>query len=193
MIYAIEGMDNCLKDTLIYELRSILPPETQVLKFSNPPKGVHARNYQMKHFQDMFDLMGSTLSENKRHLILNRSHLGEFVYAPIYRKYEADWIFDMENAFLTKANHSEQCFLLLLYDSNNQKLKLREDGKSFSELDDAKMDNERERFLQAFDKSHFKYKRKFDLAHYVRPNMGFEKEIDITEIINQITTMTQKT
>lgn len=190
MIYAIEGMDNCLKDTIIYELRSILPPATQVLKFSNPPKGVHAKEYQMKHFQDMFDLMESTLAVNKRHLILNRSHLGEFVYAPIYRKYDADWIFEMEKAFLAKKNHSEQSALLLFYDSSNQKLKLREDGKSFSELDDAKMNNERERFLQAFDKSHFEHKMKFDLLSYVRPNMDFKKEIDLTEILNQIRIMT---
>lgn len=190
MIYAIEGMDNCLKDTIIHELRSILPPETQILKFSNPPRGVHAKEYQMKHFQDMFDLMESTLAVNKRHLILNRSHLGEFVYAPIYRKYDADWIFEMEKAFLAKKNHSEQSALLLFYDSSNEKLKLREDGKSFSGLDDAKMDNERERFLQAFDKSYFEHKMKFDLSNYVRPNMDFKKEIDITEILNQIRIMT---
>jgi thymidylate kinase len=191
MIYAIEGMDNCLKDAIIYELRASLPPETQVLKFSNPPKGVHARDYQMKHFQDMFDLMAATLAENKRHLILNRSHLGEFVYAPIYRQYEADWIFDMERNFLTKTNHSKQSILLLFYDSSNEKLKLREDGKSFSEMDDAKMDDERERFLQAFDKSYFKHKMKFDLSQYIRPNMDFKKQIDIAEIINQIITMTE--
>lgn len=186
MIYAIEGMDNCLKDTIIYELRSILPPETQILKFSNPPKGVRAKEYQMKHFQDMFDLMESTVAANKRHLILNRSHLGEFVYAPIYRKYDADWIFEMEKNFLAKKNHLKQCALLLFYDSSNEKLKLREDGKSLSELDGAKMDNERNRFLQAFDKSHFEYKMKFDLSNYVRPNMDLRKEIDIAEIVRQI-------
>lgn len=189
MIYAIEGMDNCLKDTIIYELRSILPPETQILKFSNPPKGVNAKDYQMKHFQDMFDLMESTLAVSKRHLILNRSHLGEFVYAPIYRKYDADWIFEMEKNFLAKKDHSKQCALLLFYDSSNEKLKLREDGKSFSELDGAKMDNERERFLQAFDRSHFEYKMKFDLSKYVRPNMDLRKEIDIDGIVHQIKTL----
>jgi hypothetical protein len=81
--------------------------------------------------------------------------------------------------------------LLLFYDSSNEKLKLREDGKSFSELDDAKMDDERERFLPAFDKSYFKHKMKFDFSHYVRPSIDFKKEIDVAEIIDQIITMTE--
>jgi hypothetical protein len=190
MIYIIEGMDNCLKDAIIYELRSILPPETQVLKFSNPPRGVNALEYQLKHFRDMFEMMAATIAEGKRHLILNRSHLGEFVYAPIYRKYEADWIFEMEQDFLqAQKNHSNQSLLLLFYDSNNEKLKIREDGKSFSELDDEKINDERARFLRAFDKSHFNLKLKFDLSQYTLPNMDIKKEIDITKIINQIETL----
>lgn len=38
MIYIIEGMDNCLKDTFIQKLRGYLSPETQVLKYSSPPR-----------------------------------------------------------------------------------------------------------------------------------------------------------
>lgn len=190
MIYIFEGMDNCLKDTIIYELRSILPAETQVMKFSNPPKKVDALDYQRRHFADMFEMMSATVHEARRNLILNRAHLGEFVYGPIYRKHEADWIFDLEQKYFQSHQNVEQSFLFLLYDRDNKKLKQREDGRSFSELNDLRMNEERTRFLQAFNKSHFKHKVKFDLSDYLRPSVDLKNEIDIDTILKVIVTMT---
>lgn len=101
MIYIFEGMDNCLKDTLIQLFRSTLPPQTQILKYNSPPRGIsNVELWQKAHFEDMFELLKTSLNNSQRNLILNRAHLGEYVYSPIYWGYEGDWIFDLEKLFL---------------------------------------------------------------------------------------------
>ena len=71
MIYISEGMDNCLKDTLIQMFRSHLSPQTQILKFSSPPKNIKSsENWQKAHFKDMFDLLALSLSNSSRNIIL---------------------------------------------------------------------------------------------------------------------------
>lgn len=186
-IFLFEGMDNCLKDTLIKKLRAKLSPNTHVLKYSNPPRVSDSENYQREHFADMFDLIASTLSASSRTLILNRAHLGEYIYAPIYRGYEGDWIFSIEKEFLAaNQTHDSLCLLILLFDSSNEKLKAREDGRSFSNEDDSKLDDERRKFLEAFEKSHFTSKIKFDLSQYIIPNAEIEEEIDDAKILLQL-------
>jgi hypothetical protein len=182
-IFIFEGMDNCLKDTLIKDLRATLSSDTHVLKYSNPPNVPNAEKYQREHFADMFNLIASTLSSSSRNLILNRSHLGEYIYAPIYRHYRGDWIFDLEKKFVLSSQlHDDLCLLILLFDSNNENLKLREDGESLSNAEESKLNDERSKFLLAFEKSHFSNKIKFDLSQYVltdRPG----GEIDIHSIL----------
>src|SRR5687768_15769545 len=100
MIYIFEGMDNCLKDTLIQLFRSNLSPQTQILKYNSPPAGIsNVELWQKAHFEDMFELIKTNLNNSSRNLILNRAHLGEYVYSPIYRGYEGEWIFDLEKSF----------------------------------------------------------------------------------------------
>lgn len=186
-IFLFEGMDNCLKDTIIKKLRAKLPADTHVLKYSNPPEVPDPERYQRAHFADMFDLIGSTLGSSDRTLILNRAHLGEYIYAPIYRHYNGDWIFNIEKEFLSAfQSHDDLCLLILLFDSNNEKLKTREDGRSFSKEDDSKLDDERRKFLEAFEKSHFTRKVKFDLSQYILPNKDVKKEIDEAGILQQL-------
>ena len=183
-------MDNCLKDTHIQLLRGQLSPETQVLKFSNPPRSYKdSESYQMSHFTDMFSLLSLNLNNSNRNLILNRAHLGEFVYSPIYRGYEAEWIFDLEAEFLDSINNNQSMIkLILLYDSSNDQLLSREDGKSFSESDQNKLDNERMRFLEAFKRSLFKNKCKIDLSDYSknRESIGSGRLIDTRKTLDVI-------
>ena len=168
MIYFIEGMDNCLKDTLIQLIRANLSAQTQVLKFSSPPKEIKdVENWQKAHFKDMFDLLKLSLIHSGRNIILNRAHLGEFVYSPIYRGYEGKWIFQLENEFLNScSNNTDKLKLFVLYDSNNHDLKKRDDGKSLSKANFEKFNIERERFILAFKKSNISSKKIFDLSNY---------------------------
>ena len=78
MIYIFEGMDNCLKDTLIQLFRSTLPPQTQILKYNSPPSGIsNVELWQKAHLEDMFELLKTSLNNSPRNVILNRAHLGE--------------------------------------------------------------------------------------------------------------------
>jgi hypothetical protein len=185
MIYIFEGMDNCLKDTLIQLLRSSLSPQTQILKFSNPPKNIDSpEDWQKAHFKDMFDFLESNIANNFRNLILNRAHLGEYVYAPIYRGYEGNWIFDLEEAFLKTCHKNiKKLKLFVLYDSDNDQLILREDDKSLSNRDIQKMDIERERFIKAFEKSNFTCKRIFDISNYTLDSVNKKRQIDVNWIL----------
>lgn len=188
MIYIFEGMDNCLKDTLIQLLRSYLPPQTQILKFSNPPKNIDKpEEWQKAHFKDMFDLIELSLSNSSRSMILNRAHLGEYVYSPIYRDYEGDWIFNLEESFLNASNdHINKVKLIVLYDSNNFQLYTREDGKSLSNSVYKKMDLERDRFIKAFDKSKIPSKQSFDLSNYTLKKYDKPNQIDVNLILKMI-------
>jgi hypothetical protein len=168
MIYIFEGMDNCLKDTLIQLFRATLLPQTQILKYNSPPEDLsNVELWQKAHFEDMFDLIKTTLDNSSRNLILNRAHLGEYVYSPIYRGYEGTWIFDLEKSFLRSSDfYPSNIKLFVFYDSNNSNLHFREDGKSFSNHNDENLDKERERFLKAFEKSMIPDKRLFNLSDY---------------------------
>ena len=65
MVYIFEGMDNCLKDTLIQLFRATLSPQTQILKYNSPPKGiVNVELWQKAHFMDMFDLIKTNLDKS---------------------------------------------------------------------------------------------------------------------------------
>ena len=185
MIYIFEGMDNCLKDTLIQLLRSHLSPQTQVLKFSNPPKYIYTpEDWQKAHFKDMFDLISLSLSNSSRNIILNRAHLGEYVYSPIYRGYEGDWIFDLEESFFNESkDYLKKLKLFVLYDSDNSQLQAREDGKSLSESDFQKINLERKKFIKAFEKSKIPNKKIFDLSDYVIDGNNKQRQIDTQFIL----------
>lgn len=176
-----------MKDTLIQELRQILSPETQVLKFSNPPMNLHDPElYQRRHFKDMFNLLALSLANSDRNLILNRAHLGEYVYSPIYRGYKAEWIFDLEREYLSNPYHSRSTVLILLYDSSNEQLNLREDGHSLSLSEGGKLTAEREKFIEAFSQSLFLRKIKFDLSKFYFQGDDLKKRVDIKSILETI-------
>jgi len=184
MVYIFEGMDNCLKDTLIQLFRSNLSPQTQVLKYSSPPKAVlNPEQWQKAHLTDMFELLKTNLEGSSRNLILNRAHLGEYVYSPIYRGYEGGWIFDLEKAFLRDSTFDKETLkLFVFYDSDNLKLNLREDGNSLSDNKDENLDQERTRFLEAFEKSSIANKQLFNLSDYPS-KLGEPNRVDTDAIL----------
>jgi len=186
MIYIFEGMDNCLKDTLIQLFRGTLSPQTQILKYNSPPKDiVNVELWQKAHFMDMFDLIKTNLDNDSRNLIFNRAHLGEYVYSHIYRKYEGDWIFDLEKSLFNNSDfYQSKIKLFVFYDSDNSNLHLREDGKSLSKHYEENLDKERVRFLQAFEKSMISKKRIFDLSDYLDVSANEKNQVDVKSILN---------
>ena len=127
----IEGTDNVGKDTqqnLIIERVSNLV--FHKLHYSSLPfrddKELHA-NYSQKMYRDMFEMM-MACKDKDINLIFNRSHLGETVYAPLYRGYSGDYVLNIEKDYVKALR--ENLYLITLTNDPHTILK-RDDGKSF--------------------------------------------------------------
>lgn len=103
------------------------------------------RLYQEEANRGMFSLLGSDIP-----VILDRTHLGELVYAPLYRKYSGDYVYEMEQELIDRKPYTltDEVRLILLTSSNTDMLV--DDGLSF---DPTKKVEEQERFIQAFNRS----------------------------------------
>ena len=105
----IEGTDNTGKDTQ----QNLIIEKVNNLVF-------HKVHYSALPFKD----------DKAKHIniIFNRSHLGESVYAPLYRGYSGDFIFDIEEPFVNKLR--EELYLITLVNDPSI-IMSRDDGKSF--------------------------------------------------------------
>lgn len=154
--YIIEGLDRLGKSTLI---EGILNKEGyhQVIHYAKPQKlAIYEKEkeplrlYQAASFDTMFELLAS-----KARLILDRAHLGECVYAPMYRGYNGDYVFDLE-----RMNFADQMLhvkLILLTEDFSKSKHFVDDGLSLGTAD--KRQAEQELFVDAFNISIFPDKR----------------------------------
>ena len=83
-------------------------------------------SYSHRLYSDMFTMM-SKLKDDSINIILNRSHLGESVYSPIFRNYSGDFVFDIEKKFTQELR--ENLYLITLVNDPHI-LWSRDDGKS---------------------------------------------------------------
>jgi thymidylate kinase len=102
----------------------------------------------------MFDLMHDA-SHRGRHLIFDRSHLGEYVYAPIYRDYSGSYVFEIEQEYLYNPFFKDIILFVLIDEPKNAIA--REDGNSFS-TDISVKQLEIDKFKKAFELSHIENK-----------------------------------
>ena len=112
--------------------------------------------YQRKSFSDMFAMLSS-----EQRYIMNRAHLGEYVYSPRYRKYDGSYVFDLENKFTNDhgSKFTDTTLLILLHTSDFSFIK--DDGLSF---DWEKKEEEQNDFIRAFERSNIKNKVMIDVC-----------------------------
>jgi hypothetical protein len=154
----IDGIDCLGKDTLINNIINKCG-YYQVMHFSKPkvlscysPNGpltqtertTALRKYQEAGFRNMFSMFRDAPYSK---LIANRSHLGENVYAPLYRGYSGDYVFDLEATFMRNVTGTR---LILLTENFNFSKHFVDDGFSFNIQ---KREEEQEMFLSAFERS----------------------------------------
>ena len=154
-----EGPDNCGKGTQIELLRN------RLAKLDQPVHIIHYSGFKLpkeeciayskKLYAEMFRLMAVNSSSDPKvvsNLIFDRAHLGEYVYGKIYRDYDADWIFNLEQTYLKFIFPEPR---LIVFVDSPEKLIARDDGLSFStEMD--KKTYEVQRFIEAYEKSNLK-------------------------------------
>lgn len=168
----IEGIDGLGKSTLIKGLMNRLG-YFQVIHYQKPEmldciikdirrgldlpdsimnenlKSMSLKKYQNDAFLNMMKMLSSDAT-----FILDRSHIGEFIYAPRYRGYKGDYVFELEKQF----NFIDSTLLIVLHTSSFDFIK--DDGLSldFEQREDEQMD-----FIRAFEKSNIKHKLLLDV------------------------------
>lgn len=190
--FLVEGLDALGKDTLINGIQHKLGYH-QVLHYSKPEvleyysnqledEGLGPMQAKMVAFgeyqRDTFRTMFSILSTPHAPIICNRAHLGECVYAPLYRTYSGDYVFEFEKKYGADQNH--QLRLVLLTEDFEVSKHFVDDGESF---DITKREKEQELFLAAFEKSKIPNKRIVCVTDQALG--GFRQRADILQQVLQ--------
>ena len=156
----IEGVDRLGKSTLISGIQNKLG-FFNVIHYQKPLRlkcyeelydDFCLKVYQTESFTNMFKLLKAG------RLILDRSHLGEAVYAHRYRGYSGDYVFDLEN-FVADPEVLENTLVVLLTTSDFSFIV--DDGESH---DFYKKEVEQEDFKLALHRSKFKHKLTVDVS-----------------------------
>lgn len=165
MILVVEGLDNTGKSTLIKNIRKhvLTRPRTAALHCSSTPLNVDEQ-WPFQHYNNLLSAV-QQMSFNDWDVILDRSHLGEAVYGPLYRSvHNTDYIFDLERKYL----YMHDVALILLTD-DAESLVEREDGDSQSvAIDD--IESLSKSFLEAYHASSITNK----LHYHISSDGGFD-------------------
>ena len=174
----IDGCDRLGKSSLIEGLQQELG-YFMVVHYEKPKLlkayKMSPYRYQEASFNNMFQM----LSFHGR-FILDRTHLGEMVYAPMYRGYSGDYVIEMEKYHtLAGSDFADESLLVLLTTSDFSFIK--DDGMSF---DFSKKEEEQESFKRAFNMSTIKNKLIVDVAN----GKGFyrEREDILAQVIDNM-------
>lgn len=167
-VYAIEGLDRLGKSTLAEGIQRELG-YFQVIHYGKPerlakyadavmPEGVahdpDVCDPQLLAYQQALYRNSMKLSQSGARIIFDRWHIAETVYAPMYRKYDANYVFDLEKRF--KLDETNMVRLVLLTEDFESSKHFVSDGLSF---DDSRREDEQNRFIAGFNKSAIKDKR----------------------------------
>jgi thymidylate kinase len=174
LVILVEGPDSIGKDSQIQHIKKQIEHDLgavhilhySALSIKEPLDLVKEESFKL--YKEMFDLL-SFANINGINIILNRSHIGEAVYSPIYRNYDGSFIFPLElkycydnrlNTDQTKNIYSPNLnwynTKLIVFTENAQTLIDRDiargDNKSFS-LNIENRKKELDLFEKAYNKS----------------------------------------
>lgn len=154
--FLIEGIDRMGKSTLIEGLQQELgyhlvvhyekPKKLKVYQSAFDP----LLEYQRELYGQMFEMI-----ERKMPVIFDRAHLGELVYAPMYRKYDVGYVHELEE----RANTTSARLVLL---TTSDFSFIQDDGLS---IDFSRKEEEQAKFLAAFNSSKIQDKVLVDVSN----------------------------
>jgi len=173
----IEGPDRVGKDTQQNLIIKNFPNLAfhKVHYSSVPFDGEQGIEYSAKMYNDMFKMMMSC-KDNDVNIIFNRSHLGESVYSALYRGYNGDYIFDIEDKYV---NALRKNLYLITLVNDAKIIYKRDDGKSFY-----KFEEEVKAEVDGFKRAHKKSKIKNKLMMNVGTMSADEISFIIKDFIN---------
>lgn len=174
--FLLEGIDRVGKDTLIGEIQRRHGYHL-VLHYTKPLRldcytlrsdRSALQLYQEASFRNLFQLLRDAPNAK---IICNRAHLGECVYAPLYRGYSGEYVFEIEREF--QAHELLHTRLILLTEDFDVSTHFVDDQKSLGSPQ--KRREEQMMFLQAFNASTLTDKR---IVCVTDPNTGRFKSHD---------------
>lgn len=156
----IEGQDNCGKTTLIRSLKKqINNPKILTLSSSGPPKNCMNSKWNIFHYTSIFDEMNTLLNDGFD-VIMDRFHIGETCYGPMFRNMNSDFIWDIEKKFLK--NNQDKTNLIVITDNGDNILN-RDDGLSI-EKSSSEFDQIKSLFEKGYNLSMINNKKIFDIS-----------------------------
>ena len=172
----IEGTDNTGKDTLISKILETYPTAT-IIHCGKPL----TKKYSSIEQDELFKLYANNIVnkkyDNTHVIIMNRSHIGEYVYGVLYRgrsKEEVEEMIFNVNDILSYRKDLKIKYIQLL--SKSEKLlKHNEDGKSLSNGNAEKILTEAKQFEEIFSLVNIDDKRLI----YVNDGDNFRSREDI--------------
>jgi thymidylate kinase len=168
----VEGTDKCGKSTCIAHLTSRMGYRS--MHFGKP-MGSNAQeraHFQWGDFQRAFAFMAALQGQPVR-ICMDRAHLGELVYGPLYRSHsgvDLGYIHELESSA-----PFDNVLLILLEHGDLDVLRSRDDGLGFNIN---RLADERELFRAAFAASRLKHKVKIDVTR-----LGIEQMIQRLAVI----------
>lgn len=153
--FLIDGIDRLGKSSLIKRIQDELGYHL-VIHYDKPQVLMSYRyettddNSARQVYQQQANLQMFSLMTTKVPIIFDRTHLGEMVYAPLYRKYSGEYVYNLEKQFVDDHKFTEMMNVrLILLTSSNTEM-LQDDGLSF---DPTKKNEEQDLFINAFHQS----------------------------------------
>lgn len=174
----IEGTDNTGKDTLISKILEKYPTAT-IIHCSKPL----TKKYSSEEQDELFKVYAKNIKDKKYDnthvIIMNRSHIGEYVYGVLYRNRDIEdvekMLIDINKILYSRKDLSIRYIQLL---SNSESLlKHNEDGKSLSNGNVEKINKEAKQFKEIFDNINIKDSDKKLI--YVNEGDSFRSREDI--------------
>lgn len=151
MLILVEGLERCGKTTMVNYIRSVIKnPKLIVNHCAKPPKGlsqIETRDWSRQYYFQLLTKFDHLSSEGWD-IIMDRAHIGEYVYGNMYR---GNAVHDDFMFFPEEFINISDTYLVLLTDKPEKVLE-REDGMSMSQSKSL-VEFERTRFIEGFNKS----------------------------------------
>ncbi len=174
----IEGTDNTGKDTLISKILEKYPTAS-IIHCGKPLTNKYSSNEQDELFRVYAKNIVNKKYDNTHVIIMNRSHIGEYVYGVLYRNRDIEdvenMLIDVNNILYSRKDLTIR-YIQLLSNSENL-LKHNEDGKSLSNGNVDKINKEAKQFKEIFDNINIKDSDKRLI--YVNDGDSFRSREDI--------------
>lgn len=147
----IEGTDNTGKDTIISKLLEKFPTST-IIHCSKPFSKKYSNKEQDKLFEAYIDNIVKGKYDSTHVIIMNRSHIGEYVYGILYRDRTPDEVGNMIIRLNNKLNSREDLEIryVQLLCTSKKLLSSNEDGKSLSGGVDYRIAAEIDKFKEIY-------------------------------------------